>query len=128
MLLSILLSTGLPILLDLIKSAAPALTRKFIGVSVQEQIQLDQANVERIRALAELDNPYGTPSRWVVNLRGAFRYVAALVLIFGGLGLAAYGAMETDQEAVSAGLDLAASPFGFIFGERLVLTYKGSAK
>ena len=122
------MSTGLPILLDLIKSAAPAVTRKFIGVSVDDQIKLDQAGVERIKALAELDNPYGTPSQWVVDLRGAFRYVAAIALIGGGLSLAGYGAVNADTEAVTAGLDLAASPFGFIFGERLVLTYKGGAK
>src|SRR3990167_2476034 len=128
MLMSILMSTGLPILLDLIKSAAPAVTRKFIGVSVEDQIRLDQAGVERIKALAELDNPYGTPSQWVVNLRGSFRYVAAIALIGGGLALAGYGAVNSDTEAVTAGLDLAASPFGFIFGERLVLSYKGSAK
>ena len=122
------MSTGLPILLDLIKSAAPAVTRKFIGVSVDDQIKLDQAGVERIKALAKLDNPYGTPSQWVVDLRGAFRYVAAIALIGGGLALAGYGAVNADTEAVTAGLDLAASPFGFIFGERLVLSYKGGAK
>ncbi len=128
MLTSLLLSTGLPILLDLIKSAAPAVTRKFIGVSVDDQIKLDQAAIERTKALAELDNPYGTPSQWVVDLRGAFRYVTAIILIAGGLALAAYGAIENDSEALVAGLDLAASPFGFIFGEKLVLSYKGSPR
>lgn len=126
--LSLLLSAGLPILLDLIKSAAPALSRKFIGVSVQDQIALDNASVERTKALAELDNPFGQPSQWVVDLRGSFRYVAALVLIFGGGALAMYGASEVNPVALSSGLDLAMAPFGFIFGERLVLSYKGTSR
>ena len=126
--LSLLLSAGLPILLDLLKTAAPALSRKFIGVSVQDQIALDNAAVERTKALAELDNPYGEPSQWVVDLRGSFRYVAALVLILGGGLLAIYGATEAVPEALAAGLDLAVAPFGFIFGERLVLSYKGTSR
>ena len=128
MLTSLLISTGLPILLDLIKSAAPALSRKVLGVSVDEQIKLDSANIERLKALATLDNPYGTPSLWVVNLRGAFRYLAAGALVVGGLVLAGYGASITTPEFITSGLELAASPFGFIFGERLILSYRGGAK
>ena len=128
MLESLLISTGLPILLDLVKSAGGAVSRKWLGLSVDDQIKLDGANVQRLQALAQLDNPYGVPSLWVVNLRGAFRYVAAAALVGGGLLLAAYGARQVDSELVTAGLDLAVSPFGFIFGERLVLTYKGGTK
>ena len=128
MLPALLTSVLLPVLTDLIKTTIPAVTRRWIGVSVEDQIKLDMANVERIRALAELDNPYGTPTQWVVDLRGAFRYVAAIGLIVGGLCLAAYGAYESDTAIMAAGLDLAAAPFGFIFGERLVLTYKGGSK
>lgn len=128
MLESLLISTGLPILLDLFKSAGGAISRKMLGLSVDDQIKLDGANIERLKALANLDNPYGTPSLWVVNLRGAFRYVAAGVLVFGGLALAAYGAKQIDTGLVTSGLELATAPFGFIFGERLVLTYKGGAK
>jgi len=125
MLESLLISTGLPILLDIFKSAGGAISRKWLGLSVDDQIKLDGANIERLKALATLDNPYGVPSLWVVNLRGAFRYVAAGILVFGGLALAYYGSYKIDTELVTAGLDLAVSPFGFIFGERLVLSYKG---
>ena len=128
MLPALLTSVLLPVLTDLIKTTVPAVTRRWIGISVEDQIKLDMANVERIKALAELDNPYGTPSQLIVDLRGGFRYFAAILLIFGGLGLAAYGSYEGSPEILSAGLDLAAAPFGFIFGERLVLTYRGGAK
>lgn len=128
MLTSLLVSTGLPILLDIIKSAGGAVSRKWLGLSVDDQIKLDSANVERLKALATLDNPYGTPSQWVIDLRGAFRYVSAGILVFGGLGLAAYGAYASDSNATTIGVELATAPFGFIFGERLVLTYKGGGK
>ena len=119
-----LLSVLTPILTDFIKQSAPAVSRKFFGVSVDDQVKLDTSQVERIRALAELDNPFGEPSQWVVDLRGAFRYIAAMVLIAGGLCLAGYGALEGNIIFTTAGLDLASSPFGFIFGERLVLSYR----
>ena len=125
MLESLLISTGLPILLDIFKSAGGAVSRKWLGLSVEDQIKLDGANIERLKALAVLDNPFGTPSLWVVNLRGAFRYVAAGVLVFGGLALAAFAATKADTILVASGLELATAPFGFIFGERLVLSYKG---
>ena len=128
MLLTLLSSIGVPIITDLIKSAAGAASRKFLGLSVEDQIKLDNAQVERIKALAELDNPYGVPSRWVVNLRGAFRYVAAGILVFGGVAVAAYGAYVGGSEMLSAGIELAVAPFGFIFGERLILTFKGGPK
>lgn len=124
------LSVLVPIIADWVKSAAPAVTRKVFGESVDDQVKLEQTAIERLKALSTLDNPYGTPSQWVVDLRGAFRYVSAAALILGGLGLAAYGASfdVTDPFLIAAGLDLAASPFGFIFGERLVLTFKGGGK
>lgn len=128
MLEGLLVSTLVPIVLDLIKSIGGAASRKFLGLSVDDQIKLDNAQVERLKALATLDNPYGTPSKWVVDLRGAFRYVAACILIFGGLGLALFGASEANADYITAGIELAVAPFGFIFGERLVLTLRGGAK
>ena len=128
MLTSLLLSTGLPILLDLIKSAGGAVSRKMLGLSVDDQIKLDNAQVERLKALSLLDNPYGEPSQWVVDLRGAFRYVAACGLILGGICLGAYGAFANDTDFITIGIELAVAPFGFIFGERLVLSFRGAAK
>ena len=128
MLTSLLMSTGLPILLDLVKSSAGAVSRKFLGLSVEDQIKLDTAQVERLRALSELDNPHGEPDKWVVNLRGSFRYIVAILLIVGGLGLAAWGATSSMPEVTVQGLELAAAPFGFIFGERLVLSFKGTGR
>lgn len=123
-----LLSVLVPVLTDMFKSAAPAVSRKLFGESVDDTVKLGQLDIQRTQALAALDNPYGTPSLWVVNLRGSFRYLAAGALILGGLGLAGYGAFTGNPLLIPAGLDLASSPFGFIFGERMVLTYKGGGK
>lgn len=128
MLTSLLASTAVPIVLDIVKSMGGAISRKWLGLSVEDQIKLDNASVERLKALATLDNPYGTPSQWVINLRGSFRYIAAAVLVFGGVGLAGVGAFSTDPDLVLAGIEVAGAPFGFIFGERLILTYRGGAK
>ncbi len=118
-------SVLVPVIVDWVKSAAPAVTRKVFGESVDDQVKLEQSAVARLEVLSKLDNPYGTPSQWVIDLRGAFRYIAAAVLILGGMALAGYGATTAQPVLVAAGLDVAASPFGFIFGERLVLTFKG---
>lgn len=128
MLESLLISTGLPILLDLVKGAGGAISRKVLGLSVDDQVKLDNAQIERVKALAELDNPHGTPSQWVIDTRGAFRYIAAAGLVLSGIAVALYGASQANQETLTLGIELAASPFGFIFGERLVLSYKGGMR
>lgn len=126
--LPILLSVAVPIITDFLKTAAPALSRKVLGVSVDEQIKIANSDVARLEALAKLDNPNGTPSQWVVDLRGSFRYIAAASLILGGLGVVAYGVYTKSAEGIALGIDMAGSPFGFIFGERLVLSYKAGGK
>lgn len=123
-----LLALLVPILTDLVKSGGAAITRKWIGLSVDDQIKLDTAQVEKLKALAMLDNPYGTPSQWVVDLRGAFRYVAAAVLLITGAGIAALGAYRKDPTMIVLGADIAGTPFAFIFGERMVLSYKGAPR
>jgi hypothetical protein len=128
MLTGILTSVGIPVLLDLIKTAAPALSRRILGVSVDDQIKIEAANVERLKAIALLESPNGTPSQWVVNLRASFRYIAAAGLILGGLGVVGMGAVQKDVGTIALGIEMAGSPFGFIFGERLVLSYKPGSK
>jgi hypothetical protein len=123
-----LASVGIPILTDFFKSAAPAVSRKLFGESVDDTIKLGQLDINRLDALSKLDNPYGTPSQWVVNLRGSFRYVASAGLILGGLGLAGYGASTYNPVLVASGIELALSPSGFILGERMVLSLKGGNK
>lgn len=125
---ALLASVVIPAVLDMFKSGVGALSRRFLGLSIDDQIKLENAAVGKIEALAKLDNPYGTPSQWVVDLRASFRYVAAVVLILGGLSLAGYAAYASEREWIGLGLELAGVPFGFIFGERMWAGMSGKMK
>lgn len=118
----------LPAAIDLIKGAGGALSRRFLGLSVDDQIKLQNADIERLKALADLDNPFGTPTQWVVDLRGSFRYVAAIVVILVGAGVLYAGVQYQTESVIDMGFSLVGLPFAFIFGERLVLGLKGPGK
>lgn len=113
---SLLASTALPMALDIVKQV----TNKWFGLSIDDQIKVENAQIERMKALALLDNPYGTPSQWVVDLRASFRYLGSIIVI--GVGVYIVSAIPLQIEA---GLALISMPFGFIFGERLMLGMKG---
>ena len=73
-LLTTLLSALIPVGIEGIKQV---ITTKMGGVkatTVEEQLKLDEQDIKRMQALAVLDNPGGTPSQWVIDLRGASRY------------------------------------------------------
>jgi len=122
---SIIAGAVVPAIVDFFKGAGGAIGRKFFGMSVDDQIKLQMADVERLKALAELDNPYGTPRQWVVDMRGAFRYVSAGAIIAIGSGALYYGVHANSAEIMEIGYTLVGLPFSFIFGERLVLGLKG---
>lgn len=124
----VLLSSLAPVAMDAIKNIASGVSRKVGGMSVDEQVKLEDANVARLTALATLDAPVGTPSQWVVDLRASFRYISAIGLILAGIGVAVSGVAQKNMETVNAGFALAATPFSFIFGERAFLPMIGKAK
>lgn len=127
-----LLAAVVPAAVDLLKNVFGAVTTRFVGLSIDDQIRLEEAAVKRLQALAALDQPGGVPSQWVVNLRASFRYIAAAVLILGGLGIVWYGFGVTDEVAkasvIAFGMETAGAPFGFIFGERMWQNFKGGKK
>lgn len=123
MLETALLSALAPAAIDAIKGLFGAASRKWIGLSVDDQIKLQNADVERLKAISALDNPYGTPSQWVVDLRGSFRYIACGVFVLGGLSTLFFV-----PQFASLGLEAAMSASSFIFGERMLLSIKGSVK
>lgn len=120
---TILASVILPAVIDLVKGGAGALSRKFVGMSVDDEIKLKNSDVEKLKALAALDNPNGTPSQWVVDTRAIYRYAAATLVIVVGCLLVLTAGGNKDQ--IAAGLEFIGMPFGFIFGERLWLGLKG---
>lgn len=114
-----------PAAIDALKSLFGGVARKIGGLSVEDEIKLLNANVEKLKALAELDNPVGTPSQWVVDLRTSFRYIAALGASIVGGGLIWFG---PDLATKMLGGEILAGPWSFIFGERMLLGLKGIAK
>jgi len=101
------------------------LIAKFVGgakpLSIDDQIKLDQSEIARIEALAKLDNPGGTPSQWVIDLRASSRYVGALVVIAVGLSTLY---LTTSEYIQSIGLEAANIAFGFLFGSRIMANLK----
>ena len=106
-----------PAAVDFIKGLGGGLARKLGGLSVDDEIKLKNADVERLKALAALDAPVGSPSQWIVDLRASFRYVAAGVFVVGGLLLVFSG-----DVLAPLGIELAVSASSFIFGERMLLS------
>lgn len=120
-----ILETIIAALVPVGAEAVKQLVNKFVGgvkpTTVAEQIELDKNDVERIRALAELDTPIGQPSQWVVDLRASARYVGALSVIFVGI----FGLFTPIDDSIKAmGLEAANIAFGFLFGSRIIAHWK----
>jgi hypothetical protein len=121
--IELLLPALLPSLIDAAKSLFGGLGRKIGGLSVDDEIKLETASISKLEALAKLDVPAGEPSKWVVDLRASFRYIAAGISMLVGSYLA-YKVPETTDLAGQ----LISAPFAFIFGERLYFGMKGVRK
>lgn len=121
LLLNALLSSLIPVGVEGVKQVVAS---KFGGVkplTIDDQIRLEQAEIERAKAVAALDNPGGTPSQWVVDLRASSRYVAAWLSILLGAGMVVAGTQATTGATlIAAGSELISVAFGFLFGTRLV--------
>lgn len=118
-------SVIVPAVMDFFKGAGSSISRKWFGESVDDQIKIQNADIEKLKALAQLDNPYGTPSQWVVNLRASFRYIGAIIVIAVG-AVSVWAGIESNlPDVIETGFTLVGAPFCFIFGERLYLGLKG---
>lgn len=107
-----------------IEGIKQAMTRFFGGVkatSIEDQIKLDNNEVEKIKALAELDKPIGQPSQWVVDLRASARYIGALTVISVGISTL-YVPVEPEVKVIA--LEAANIAFGFLFGSRILAGFK----
>ena len=104
--------------------AVKQLITKFTGgvkpATIAEQIQLDQSEIDRLKALASLDNPGGTPSQWVIDLRASSRYIGALGVIAVGISSVF---MTLDANIKQIALEAANIAFGFLFGTRITANW-----
>lgn len=121
-LLTTLLSSLIPVGIEGVKQLIVTKTGGVKPTTVAEQLQLDEQDIKRMAAVAALDNPGGTPSQWVIDLRGSARYLASGVTIVGGICIAAFTTESPEIKFVC--LEAANIAFGFLFGQRVLTNFK----
>ena len=121
MILETIIGALVPVGVDGIKQLITRFAGGVKPTTIAEQIQIDESEINRIEALAKLDNPYGQPSQWVVDLRASSRYIGALVVIIVGL-TTLY--LPVDPYVQRIGLEAANIAFGFLFGSRIMANLK----
>jgi hypothetical protein len=125
-----LASLLLPALIPAAVDGARSIIAKITGIgggepkTVAEAIDMMKAQTERMKALADLDNPGGEVSKWVANFRGMHRYVYADAILVGTF-LYLFVIPNQDKDILNFLLNLSASVFSFFFGDRVYLHLKG---
>ena len=122
MIIESLLGALVPIGAEAVKQLIVKFTGGVKPATIEEQIKLDNLEIERMKALAVLDNPGGTPSQWVIDLRASSRYLGALVTIAVGLSTLFIPTITVEIQRI--GLEAANIAFGFLFGSRIVMSWK----
>jgi hypothetical protein len=121
MILETILGALVPVGIDGIKSLIGMFTGGVKPLNVDDQIKLDNNEINKLQAIAALDNPYGTPSQWVIDLRASSRYLGALFVIAMGIGTLF---MPVAPEIQRIGVEAANIAFGFLFGTRIMANLK----
>ena len=121
MILEAILAALVPVGVEGIKQVIARFTGGVRATTIQEQIQLDQNDIQKLQALAALDNPYGTPSQWVIDLRASARYIGALAVI--SIGIVSLF-INVDASVKQVCVEAANIAFGFLFGTRIVANIK----
>ena len=117
MILETILAALVPVGVEGIKQVISKFTGGVRPASVEEQIRLNDSEVGKLNAIAAMDNPFGTPSQWVVDLRAASRYIGALLVIAVGV-TSIY--LPVDDYTKGIALEAANIAFGFLFGSRIM--------
>jgi hypothetical protein len=118
MILETILAALLPVGADAFKQVVARFTGGVKPLTIDDQIKLDDSEIKRATAVAALDQPGGSPSQWVVDLRASSRYIAAWACI----GIGSYFATQVTM--ADTGMELVSIAFGFMFGTRIVAGYK----
>jgi len=121
MLIETIVGALVPVGAEAIKQIVIRFTGGVRPTSIAEQIQLDQSEIARLEALAKLDNPGGTPSQWVIDVRASARYVGALAVIAVGVGSLFVAGISSDVQKIA--LEAANIAFGFLFGSRIIAAW-----
>jgi hypothetical protein len=130
-----ILPAVLPAIIDGLKGIFQRLFGGTKPISVDEQIKLMSAETEKLKALAEIDKVYGEPSKWVIDLRSSFRYIACgFLLLLSLISIILYLITPSDYnhavkqadmyEITKAFIQIDASTFFFLFGDRVYINLK----
>lgn len=117
MLVETIVGALVPVGAEAIKQLVVRFTGGVRPTTIAEQIQLDQSDIARLEALAKLDNPGGTPSQWVIDIRASARYLGALFVI--GVGIGSIFISDLSPDVKNIALQAANIAFGFLFGSRI---------
>ena len=121
MILETIIGALVPVGIDGIKQLIGMFTGGVKPISVDEQIKMDNNEINKLQAIAQLDNPYGVPSQWVIDLRASSRYLGALFVIVVGIGTLF---LPVEPEIQRIGIEAANIAFGFLFGTRIMANLK----
>jgi len=121
MLVEAIVSALIPAAAEAVKGLVSKLVGGVKPLTIDDQIKLDQSEITKLEAVSKLDNPGGTPSQWVIDLRASARYVAAGFVIIGAT-IAIFTPIE--QEVKLVALEAANIVFGFLFGSRIVANWR----
>ncbi len=120
MLLELLVSALAPAVIESGKQWVQTKLGGIKATTVDDQIKLDQSEIEKLKAVASLDNPGGTPSQWVVNLRASSRYVFGGIVILAGVATL-FSPVPPNVQTLA--LEASNIVFGFLFGSRITAGY-----
>ena len=122
MIIETILASLAPVAIEGVKQAITKWTGGYKPANIEEQIKINNADIDRLKALAELDKPIGNPSQWVVDLRASSRYIGALGVIAAGIASLYIPGMDSTVQALA--LEGASVCFGFLFGQRVLVNFK----
>lgn len=118
---SVVLPAILPAVVDGLKNILGKWTGGPVPTTIEDQIKLQNADVQRLEALAKLENPFGTPSQWVIDIRASFRYIASGIIVL-SVPLSFYFTIPEPIRELQ--FSWASAAMFFIFGERTLLSLK----
>ena len=123
-----LISLILPALVPAFTDGVRGIFAKFTGgaggtpQNMQERIKLIEAETEKLKALAALDMPNGEPSKWIIDLRAAYRYFIVSFILLATIFVVYSPSIPAT--VVNVFLDMTGACMSFIIGERMYLSIK----
>jgi len=128
--LDVILATILPLFAPVVMDGVKMLFSKITGISMgeaktfQEKVEWEKVSVQKLEALAKLDQIGGNISRWVADLRASFRYIAVGLIILVTLAYCMFCGTKIDKDVFNFLAQLTGSATFFIIGDRVYINLK----